>query len=58
MSDINTGNTKLFKTDAIRFARWLLKNATIEFDGQYLCWLYEGEFYDTAELYEVFVKLC
>ena len=39
----------------IRFGRWLLRFAEIAWDDDALCWLYDGKFYNTDELYEVFL---
>lgn len=44
------------KSFAVRFGRWLLKYAKPVFNERYLCWSYENKFYDTDELYEVFIE--
>ena len=40
----------------IKFGTWLLKYAKEGWDEGLLCWQYEGKFYDTDELYEVFCR--
>lgn len=42
---------------AIKFARWLLKYCTMEFEEKTLSYKYEGKFYTTEKLFIVFQKL-
>jgi hypothetical protein len=38
----------------VHFGRWLLKHCdTTQQDGSF-CWIYKGDFYDTAEIFEIF----
>ena len=43
------------KEISIRFGRWLLRFAEKAWDDNALCWMYDGKFYNTDELYEVFL---
>lgn len=42
--------------EAIKFGRWLLENAKEAWDGPHLCWKYNGQYYNTDEIYEIFFK--
>lgn len=44
------------ETICIKFGRWLLKYANAEFDKDVLCWKYECKFYNTDELYKLFLE--
>ncbi len=41
---------------AIKFGRWLLKYAATESTYTGDCWSYECEFYNTDELFDIFVE--
>ena len=43
--------------ECIKFGRWLLKNASEGYVNHMLCWKYNNEFYNTDELYEIYIKL-
>lgn len=45
------------RTIAIRFGRFLLKEANAIDNGNGLCYEFEGKEYDTNELFDVFYKL-
>jgi hypothetical protein len=54
-------HNKKIDIQPIRFGRWLLKNAKEGWDGlaekvyqDGLCWCYNGNYYQTNELYEIF----
>lgn len=42
------------KSEAILFGRWLLKYAKPKWVGDFLCYEYNGNDYDTDELYNIF----
>jgi len=43
------------KNHALKFARWILKYCNMGFDrNNGLCYQYEGIYYNTDELYEIF----
>lgn len=44
------------KSQAILFGRWILKHAESTVEGQFFCWKYNNKTYDTAELYEEYLK--
>ncbi len=42
-------------SDSVQFGRWLLKNCSPVFEGEFLTWSYgEGKHKDTLELYLIF----
>lgn len=44
------------ETICIKFGRFLLKYGNPEFDKDALCWKYENKFYNTDELYKLFLE--
>ncbi len=49
--------TEYAKCNSIQFSRWLLKNTEATVYENVLCWKFEGNFWNTDELYEIFIKL-
>jgi hypothetical protein len=40
------------------FAKWLLEHADTDNDGKgNLCWLWDGEYYTTEEIYDIWLKI-
>ena len=53
---LHTPPTEL-PNNAIKFGRWLLKYAIAQDVGNGLCYSYENQEYNTAELYDIFIQL-